>query len=45
MIKNVGFGKFGIQTGLKMRDSNLLRKILDAHSKTAVEWIYIDTGK
>ena len=73
-LKDVGFGRFDIQTGLIMRDSIfgskmllnsevwhsvtksqieeidvidriLLRQILNAHSKTAVEWIYSETGK
>ena len=68
------FGKFFIQTGLVLRDSVfvskmllnsevwhaltkvqieslelidriLLRTILNAHSKTGVEWLYADTGK
>ena len=30
---------------LEILDRNLLRQILDAHSKTAIEWIYMDTGK
>ena len=68
------FGKFVIQTGLVLRDSVfvskillnsevwhaltktqieslelidriLLRNILNAHSKTGIEWLYADTGK
>ena len=30
---------------MEIIDRNLLRQILSAHSKTAIEWIYIDTGK
>ena len=73
-LKDVGFGRFDIQTGLLMRDSIfgskmmlnsevwhavtkaqinelevidkiLLRQVLNSHSKTALEWIYSDTGK
>ena len=74
LLKDVGFGRFEIQTGLLSRDSIfmskillnsevwhaltktqieelevldkiLLRQILNAHSKTAIEWLYSDTGK
>ena len=74
ILKNVGFGSFEIPTGLLMRDSifvskvllnsevwnsltkyqvdqleiidrRLLRQILGAHSKTSIEWLYIETGK
>ena len=74
LLKCVGFGRFDVPTGLLMRDTifvskmllnsevwhsvtksqideleiidrNLIRQILNAHSKTGIEWLYIDTGK
>ena len=30
---------------MEIIDRNLLRQILGAHSKTAIEWLYVDTGK
>ena len=30
---------------MEIIDRSLLRQLLDAHNKTAIEWIYIDTGK
>ena len=74
MISEGNFGKYAIQTGLILRNTNftsrmllnsevwhsltkvqinnleimdrrLLRKILNAHSKTSLEWLYSDTGQ
>ena len=74
MISEGNFGKYSIQTGLILRNTNftsrmllnsevwhsltkvqinnleimdrrLLRKILNAHSKTSLEWLYSDTGQ
>ena len=74
MINDGNFGKFSIQTGLILRDTNftrkvllnsemwhsltklqvenlevidrrLFRKIFNAHSKTSLEWLYLDSGK
>ena len=30
---------------LEIMDRRLLRKILNAHSKTSIEWLYFDTGQ
>ena len=30
---------------LEVLDRSLIRQLLGAHSKTAIEWLYIDTGK
>ena len=35
----------GCDKKLEMIDRILLRNILDAHSKTGVEWLYSETGK